>query len=234
MRICNLEVQTVKKDIKNMHLGVYPPNGKVRVAVPLNVNDESIRLFIISKLPWIKKHRTHFQNQARETMREYVSGESHYLFGNRHLLNVISSNEKNSVSIEKKSTINLYTSDTFNRKKKELLLNNFYRRELKKSIPSFVKKWSKITGVSAKEVNIKKMKTKWGSSNPDTGRIWLNLELAKNRLVCTEYVLAHEMTHFIEKNHTPKFHSLMDLFMPKWNQYKQELNSSILSFNEWN
>ena len=233
MKICNLEVQTVKKDIKNMYLGVYPPNGRVRVAAPLELKDEAIRLFVISKIAWIKKQRSKFTEQQRQTKREYVNGESHYFFGNRYRLNVIHINDSPIVEIKRKSQIALYIRPNTSIKKRKDILENFYRSELKKQIPMLVSKWEKIIGVRVNEVNIKKMKTKWGTSNPKYNRIWLNLELAKNNLHCTEYVLAHEMTHLLEKNHTVKFYKLMDSFLPQWRQYKDELNNSVLGFFVW-
>ena len=233
MKICNLEVQTVKKDIKNIHLGVYPPQGRIRVAAPSKTDDETIRLFVISKIPWIRKQCSKFSKQQRQTKREYVSGESHYFLGNRYRLNIMHTNGKPKVEIKRKTHMEFYIRSETPIEKREEILNNFYRRELKKQIPTLIDKWQKIIGVKVNEVNIKKMKTKWGASNPKDRRIWLNLELAKNPLRCTEYVLVHEMTHLIEKNHTEKFHNLIDSFLPQWQKYKSELNDSTLGYFEW-
>ena len=233
MKICNLEVQTVKKEIKNIHLGVYPPQGRIRVAAPSKTDDETIRLFVISKIPWIRKQCSKFNKQQRQTKREYVVGESHYFLGNRYRLNVIHTDGNPKVEIKRKTHIDMHIKPKTNVEKREEMLNNFYRSELKKQLPALVDKWQKITGVKVNEVNIKKMKTKWGTSNPEDKRIWLNLELAKNNLRCTEYVLAHELTHLIEKNHTEKFHKLMESFLPQWKQYKNELNNSVLGYFKW-
>lgn len=233
MEVCNLEVQTVKKDIKNIHLGVYPPNGRVRVAAPLKTTDEAIRLFVISKIPWIKKQKLKFNKQQRQTKREYVSGESHYFLGSRYLLNVIHTNNSPKVEIKRKTHIDLHIRPGTPTKRREEILDNFYRSELRKKIPTFIDKWEKIIGVKVKEVNIKKMKTKWGTSNHNDNRIWLNLELAKNRIQCMEYVLVHEMAHLLEKNHTDKFYNLMESFLPPWQQYKDELNNSELGYFVW-
>jgi hypothetical protein len=232
--ICDLEVQTVKKDIKNMHLGVYPPDGMVRVAAPLKTSDEAIRLFVVSKIPWIKKQKSKFTKQQRQTKREYVSGESHYFGGNRYRLNVIHTDDKPKVEIKRKSHIDLYVKTDSTLKKREKVLEDFYRKELRKHLPKYVKKWEKKTGVNVSEIYIKKMKTKWATSNPKYNRIWINLELAKNSLHCLEYVLVHEITHFLEKNHTDRFYYLMDSFMPQWQQYQEELNNSVLGYFVWN
>lgn len=233
LKICDLEVQTVKKDIKNIHLGVYPPQGRIRVAAPLNTSDETIRLFLISKIPWIKKQKTKFQNQQRQSKREYVSGESHYFLGDRYRLNVLETDDSPKVEIKRKSYINLHIKPDTSIGKREKILEDFYRSELKRHIPRFVNKWEEKTGIRINEVYIKKMKTKWGSSNPKYRRIWLNLELAKNPLHCFEYVLVHEMTHFLERKHSDRFFDLMDTFMPQWPQYIDELNSSVLGFFRW-
>jgi predicted metal-dependent hydrolase len=233
MQICGLQVQTVKKNIKNMHLGVYPPQGRIRVAAPNKMNDESIRLFIISKIPWIKKQKAKFEKQKRQTKREYISGESHYFLGNRYRLNIIDTETKPRVEIKKKTHIDLYIKPNSPREKKEKLLENFYRAEIKKQIPELIQKWEKNSGIKVNEVIIKKMKTKWGTCNAEDKRIWLNLELAKNPLRCLEYVLLHEMIHFKEKNHTDKFFNLMDSHLPQWPQIRDELNNSVLGFFPW-
>lgn len=233
MMVGTLEVQTIKKDIKNMHLGVYPPNGRVRVAAPLKTTDDAMRLFIISKIPWIKRQKAKFMKQQRQTKREYVSGESHYFLGSRYLLHVIYTNNSPKVEIRRKKHLDLHIKPNTSVEKREELLESFYRAELRKHIPTFLNKWEKITGVKVSSVNIKKMKTKWGSSNSKDRRIWVNLELAKNRLRCLEYVMVHEMVHLLEKNHNDKFYNLMDSFMPQWQQYRAELNNSVLGFFTW-
>jgi len=234
MKICDLEVEIEKKDIKNIHLGVYPPEGRIRVAAPLNSNNDSIRLFLISKIPWIKKQYKKFQDQMRQTKREYVSGETHYLFGKQYRLNVCYTKKTSKIEIKKNTHIDMYIKPDYSTKKREYLLNEFYRSELKKTLIPLVEKWKKITGVNVNQVLIKKMKTKWGSSTPKASRIWLNLELAKKTIHCIEYVLVHELVHFIEKNHTKKFYLLLSSFLPNWEHNKSELNSTVIGYFEWN
>jgi hypothetical protein len=233
MKVRNLEIHTVKKDIKNIHLGVYPPNGRIRVAAPIKTTDETIKLLVISKMPWIKKQQAKFDRQERQTKREYVSGESHFFMGNRYLLNVVHTNSAPKIEIKRKTRIDMYINPQATLKKREELMDSFYRSELKKQIPILIRKWEKKTGVHVKEFRIRKMKTKWGTCNPKCQRVWFNLELAKKPLRCIEYVLVHEMTHLIEKNHTEGFKYLMKSFMKQWDQYKEELNNSPLGYSKW-
>lgn len=231
--ISDIDVHTVRKEIKNIHLGVYPPNGRVRVAAPLKTTDEKIKLIVLSKMAWIKRHQAEFQKQERQTKREYVSGESHYFMGKRYLLNVSYANTKPKISIKRKTRIDMVIRPETTPEKREKLMNEFYRSALKKQIPTLLEKWEKITGIKVNEFRIKKMKTKWGSCTPEHKRIWINLELAKKPLHCLEYVPVHEMIHIIEKNHTEKFRSLLNKFMPNWLQYKEELKRGKLGYFTW-
>jgi len=231
--ICDLEIETIKKDIKNIHLAVCPPNGRVRIAVPLKTTDEAIKLLVAERMPWIKKQQNKFSQQERQTKREFVSGESHYFQGNRYRLNVIQSDAKPRIEIKSKTRINMYIKQKMTTEEKERLMDNFYRSELKKQIPSLVDKWQEITGLQIREVKIKKMKTKWGTCNPKKERIWLNLELAKKPVRCLEYVFVHELTHFKEKHHNEHFELLLKAYLPQWEQSKQELKTGILSYAEW-
>lgn len=231
--IFDLEIETVKKDIKNIHVGVYPPNGRVRVAAPLKTTDEAIKLLVISKMPWIKKQQLKYNEQERQTKREYVSGESHYFMGSRYRLNVIQTDAKPRIEIKRKTRIDMYIQPQTPLGRRGRLMDSFYRSELKKQIPALVSKWQEITGLQVKEIKIKKMKTKWGTCNPKHQRIWLNLELAKKPLRCLEYVLVHEMMHLKEKHHNEQFELLLKSYLPQWDQCKQELNRGILGYSEW-
>ncbi len=233
IQICNLMVEAVKKDIKNIHIGVYPPNGRVRIATPLSTTDESLRLLVISKSHWIKKQQAKFTAQERQTKREFVSGETHYLFGKKYLLNVSTIKDKPKIEIKRPKILNLYINKDSEYKIKEKIFDEFYRLELKKQMIPLIKKWETKIGVTIKELKIRKMKTKWGTCNSKVKRIWLNLELAKKPQHCIEYVLVHEMIHFLVKGHNNKFKELMNLHMPQWGQYKKELNTCPLGFNTW-
>jgi predicted metal-dependent hydrolase len=228
-----LTVEVVRKNIKNLHLGVYPPNGRVRAAVPLRINDEAVRLLVISKLGWIQRQQTKFKNQERETPREYVSGESHYVQGNRYLLNVIEQNGVPHIKIRNKKWLDLYVRPNSTRDQRERIMSAWYRERLREAIPPLIAKWEQKIGVHAEEWGIKKMKTRWGTCNIKKRRIWLNLELARKSGVCLEYVIVHELVHLHERLHNERFIALMTKFMPNWKQYREELNRVPLSHAEW-
>jgi predicted metal-dependent hydrolase len=229
----NITIDVIKKDIKNLHLAVYPPTGRVRIASPLDVDDEQIRLFAVSKLGWIKKHQKNFFEQKRETKREYISGESHYFEGRRYLLNVIYHNDKPKVVIRNKTHIDLYVREGSNAEKREQVLTEWYRERLKERIPPLIEKWTKKIGVVLKDWRVKKMRTKWGTCNAEAKRIWLNLELAKKPSGCLEYVIVHELTHFLERRHNDRYLKLLDEFLPAWRYYRGELNDGVLSYEDW-
>jgi len=228
VKINNLDVTVLKKDIKNLHLNVLPPDGKVRVSAPKRFSDDNIRLFVISKLPWIKKHIEYFQLQPRETPREYITGESHYFKGARCLLNVIEYDGKVKIETSGMKYIDFYVKKNMDIEQKEKAFLSWQREELAKELSVIFIKWQEIMGVSAKEWRIKRMKTKWGTCNTKAKRIWINLELVKKPVYCIEYIVVHELAHLLERNHNKKFYEHIDKFMPQWKSYKKELNNSFL------
>ena len=232
--MADLEVQTVRKNIKNIHIGVYPPNGRVRVAAPMRTTDETIRLIVLSKIPWIRKQRDKFARQERETQREYVTGESHHFMGQRYLLNVIQGPYRGRVELNGMKRMNMYVNPQLTNEDRARIMERFYRLELSRSLDSLVQKWEERLGVHANEVRIKRMKTKWGSANIKAKRIWLNLELAKKSPNCISYVVVHELTHLIEKNHSKRFKGIIESVMPNWRQYRAELNFLISGEEDWN
>jgi predicted metal-dependent hydrolase len=229
----DIVIDVVRKDIKNLHLAVYPPKGRVRIATPLKVDDEAVRLFAISKLSWIRKNQAKYVNQERQTERKFVSGESHYFSGQRYMLNLIPHSGHQKVIIRTKKYIDLYIKPDSSVEQREAVMMNWYRKSLKEQIPALIEKWEKIIGVEVTVWEVKKMKTKWGTCNREAKRIWLNLELAKKPEHCLEYIIVHEMVHFLERNHTEKFVAYMDRFMPLWKNYKQELNRLTLKHEVW-
>ena len=228
----NISIDVEKKNIKNLHLGVYPPNGRVRIAAPLNVNDDAIRLFVLSKLSWIKKQQRLFEGQERETEREHISGESHYFNGKRYLLNIVPTTEKNKVELRHRH-IDLYVNRTSPVKSRAAVIANFYRTYLQQQIADLIAKWEKRMKIKVSEYGIKKMKTKWGTCNIDAKRIWINLELAKKPLACLEYIVVHEMVHLLERHHNDKFTAYMNIFLPQWRALKTELNKCPVSHSDW-
>jgi predicted metal-dependent hydrolase len=227
-----LSVQVVRKAIKNLHLGVYPPNGRVRMAVPVRLNDDAVRLALVGKLGWIKRQRVKFEAQSRQSKREMVSGESHYFLGRRYRLSVIPQDGAPKV-LTRKKLIELHVRRETSAPQRERVLRRWYRQQLKEMIPPLVEKWQEILGVRIAEWGIKKMKTRWGTCNPDARRIWLNLELAKKPSPCLEYILVHELTHLVERYHNDRFISLMNRHLPNWRQHRQVLNSEPLPHDTW-
>jgi len=223
----------VRKDIKNLHIGVYPPDGRVRVATPLLVDDEAVRLAVISRLEWINRQRYMFQEQERQSVREYISKESHYFQGRRYLLEIINTDREGKVVL-KNNTMKLHVPKGSDVSQRERVLLQWYRRELRTSAAPIVEKWSQRLNVDLKEYRIRRMKTKWGSCNPQAKRIWLNLELVKKPLHCLEYIIVHELIHLLERNHNERFQALMDEHMPQWRSYREELNRKPLAHEEWN
>ena len=233
IQINDVSVNVIRKDIKNIHLAVYPPCGRIRLAAPLKTSDETIRMLILSRTLWIKKQQLKFNNQERQGKREYVSGESHYLWGKRYRLNVRNTDATPKVEIKRPTFIDLYITPESNIRHREEVLDRFYRNELQKNLVSLAVKWKNITKISVNEFRIKKMKTRWGTCNENEKRIWLNLELAKKPVHCLEYVLLHEIIHITEKKHSDRFTTEMNKYMPQWQQYKSELNQFPLSHSDW-
>lgn len=225
----NIEIEVQKKKIKNLHLSVLPPNGRVRVSAPQTMNEEAIRVFVITKIGWIKQQQEKFINQPRQSEREYVSGESVYLWGRRYRLEVVYSNTRNDIKISGDRLI-LQVRETSTVDQRANVLNTWYRDNLKKEIPKLLEKWQRITGVSVNDWGVKNMKTKWGTCNVEDKRIWLNLQLAKKYPQCLEYVIVHELIHLLEKKHNSIFIGYMDSYLPNWRITKDELNAQILDY----
>ncbi len=228
-----LVVDVVRKNIKNLHLAVYPPAGRIRVAAPLRVNDEAVRLFTISKLAWIKRQQAKFQDQERQSEREFISGESHYYQGHRYLLNVVYREGSPTVNIRNNKILDIFVRPGSDICERERVLINWYRRRLKEAIAPLIAKWEVIIGVQVAEWGVKQMKTKWGTCNIEAGRIWLNLELIKKPVHCLEYIIVHEMIHLLERHHNERFMTYMNRFMPLWQHYREELNRAPLGHETW-
>jgi len=227
INVSGLDVEIDRKDIKNLHIGVYPPYGKIRIATPLHLDNEAIKLAVISRLGWIKRQRANFFEQPRQSKREMVSGESHYLFGKRYLLDVIYRQGKHQI-VKKHSKLELYVKPNTTRENRLLVLNEYYRQELKKEIKALLLKWEIKIGIKFNFWQIKKMKTKWGSCNIKDKRVLFNLELSKVSIEAIEYIIVHEILHLIERHHNDNFRLLMTHYLPNWNSLKKELNSSYL------
>lgn len=233
LEISGLPIEIVRKNIKNLHVGVYPPSGRVRVAAPLHLDDEALRLAVISRLGWIHRQQLNFNHQERQSRREYVTGESHYFQGRRYRINLIEHDGPSIVHLPNNRTLNLFVAAETSPQKRELVLYRWYRQQLRKQIPALLAKWQPKIEVAVSEVRIKKMKTRWGSCNVAAGRIWLNVELAKKSPACLEYILVHEMVHLRERRHSDRFRSVMNKVMPMWRLHREELNRAPLAHEKW-
>lgn len=226
-------IDVEQKDIKNIHLSVYPPNGKVRIAAPLRMDLDTIRVYALSKLNWIKKQQEKLRGQDREPPRQFLNRESHYFKGKRYLLKIVEHKAPPKIEL-KHSTLVLYVRPDTPIEKRQTIIDEWYRAQLKKVLPEIIDKWEKKLNVKVNEFGIKKMKTKWGTCNREAKRIWINLELAKKPPECLEYIVVHEMVHLLERKHNEIFTTYTNKFMPKWRFYKDELNRLPVKHENWN
>jgi predicted metal-dependent hydrolase len=232
MTIRGIDIDVIYKDIKNLHIGVYPPLGRVRVAAPERLDDERVRLAVIQRLPWIKKQREQMKSAARQSEREMVTGESHYVWGLRHRLKVIERPGRAHLEVDGERLL-LYVPEGTTSEQRREVLDRWYRAQLRVAIPDLISSWEPILKVSVPRWSIRRMKTKWGSCNRETGHIWFNVELAKKHPDCLEYIVVHEMTHHLERNHGERFTKLMDGFLPSWRSRRDQLNEAPLAEESW-
>lgn len=232
IEIGDICIDVVQKNIKNIHLSVYPPIGRVRISAPLHLDIETIGVFAISKMGWIKKQQEKFRSQPREAPREYITRESHYYLGKRYLLKVIEHDSTPKVVI-KHETIEMYIRPNTSIEKRQEILDEWYRKRLKEIVPGMIAQYEKAIKVKVNEFSIKKMKTRRGTCNIKAKRIWLNLELAKKYQHYIEYIIVHEMVHLLERHHNERFFAYMERFMPQWRGLKEELNRSALTYTDW-
>jgi len=227
-----IAVDVVKKDIKNIHLSVYPPAGRVRISAPLRMDLDTIRVFAITKLGWIKRQQQKLREQERESPREYLDRESHYVWGKRYLLKVEEIDAAPEVEL-KHSKMILRTRPGTRQERKKEILEAWYREKLKEAIPLLISKWETLMGAKVQRFFVQRMKTKWGSCSSEAMSIRLNTDLAKKPRECLEYIVVHEMAHLLEPTHNDRFISLMDQFMPKWRFYKDQLNRLPVRHEDW-
>jgi len=233
LKVDGFDVDVVRKDIKNLHLGVYPPCGQVRVAAPYTVSDDAIRLAVIQRLPWIRKQLKKLEAQPRQSRREMIDGESHYVWGRRYLLRVIEDGSRTRVTFKGSTRLELHVVPGADRDARERRLVSWYREQLKAEIPGLIVKWAPLLDVAEPIWGVKRMKTRWGTCNVDKKRIWINLELAKKSPECLEFIVVHEMMHLIERYHTEHFFELMNQYLPQWRTVRDELNGTPLADENW-
>jgi predicted metal-dependent hydrolase len=233
IEIRGLQVEIVRKDIKNLHVGVYPPNGRVRVAAPIRLNEDAVRLAVISRLGWVRRQQAKFQQQERQSQREMVSGETHFVRGRRYRLAVIESDETAKVVPRTTRRLELFVRPDNGRECRQRVLDRWYRDLLRQQVAQLLVKWGPRIGVQVRQWGIRKMRTRWGTCNREAGRIWVNLELAKKPPSCLEFIVVHELVHLVERHHNDRFRELMDEALPTWRQYRELLNRSPLSHQSW-
>lgn len=228
----DIPVEVVKKDIKNIHLSVYPPSGAVRVSAPLRMKLDTIRVFAISRLNWIKQQQIKLRAQERETPREYIERESHYVWGKRYLLKVVEADTAPTLEL-KHSRIVLRVRPGTSEAARQAIMAHWYRGQIRVTVPALIAKWEAIMGVKVERIFVQKMKTQWGSCNPTARSIRLNTDLAKKPLQCLEYIVVHELVHLLERHHNDRFMRLMAQYMPDWQQRRQVLNGAPLGHEDW-
>jgi predicted metal-dependent hydrolase len=233
IQIAGIAVEVVRKEIEHLHVGVYPPAGRVRVAAPLRFEDEAVRLAVVSRLGWIRSKQKEFTGQDRQSQREIVTGESHYLQGRRYLLDVNGCDGAPEMRLVGNASLELRVPPGHGHAQRDAVLQRWYRRQLRALLPSLLAKWEPRIGKTVSEVRIKKMKTRWGSCNARARRVWLNLELIKKPVACLEYVLVHELVHLHERHHNGQFLGWMDRLLPQWRVHRDELNRAPLAHEEW-
>lgn len=229
----SISVDVVRKDIKNIHLGVYPPTGKVRIAAPAWMELDAIRLFAINRLRWIKQQQKKLRTQERETPRDYIERESHYVWGRRYLLQIIEKEARPSVSLAHRH-LRLQVRPGTDAHKRERLLADWYRGQVKRALPPLLAKWEPVMGVHAERCYVQRMKTKWGACNPVARNIRLNTELAKKPPECLEYIVVHELLHLVEPTHNDRFVIFMNRLLPHWRDCRDMLNRLPVRNEHWN
>lgn len=225
-------IDVVKKDIKNVHLTVHPPSGSVRITAPQRMKVDTIRVFAIAKLPWIRQQQKRIRAQERETPREYLSRESHYVWGRRYLLKVVEHDAPAAVRLTPRTLLLRVRSGTGVARKQELIAD-WYRAELRMAAEPLVAKWEARLGVSVRRLFVQRMKTKWGSCSPTSRSIRLNTELAKKPPECLEYLVVHELAHLIESTHNERFLAVLDEHLPQWRHRRELLNRLPVRHEHW-
>lgn len=232
LTVRGIDIDVVYKDIKNLHIGVYPPMGRVRVAAPHRFDDDQVRLAVVRRLPWIDKQREQLRSAARQSEREMITGESHHVWGVRRRLKVIERPGRAHIETEGDRLL-LYVPAGLASEDRRTVMDRWYRAQLRHELPVIISKWERQLGLSVPRWSIRRMKTKWGSCNRETRHIWLNVELAKKHPDCLEYIVVHEMTHYLERNHGDRFTRLMDEHLPDWRSRRDLLNGAPLGHEDW-
>lgn len=232
IKLGDINILVTRKAIKNVHLSVHPPEGRVTLAAPTNTRIEVARTYAISKLGWIREQQAKLQKQPRETSREYVTRESHRLWGRRYLLSVEYRDVKPTVKIDHKR-ITLTVRPGSSRDRRDQVMQEWHRSLLHDAIPPIIEKWEPKLGVNVNTYFLQRMRTQWGSCNHRAGNIRLNTELVKKPKDLLEYVVVHEMVHLIEPTHNERFIAVLNNCYPGWQEARSELNQLPLGAEAW-
>lgn len=222
LKIGEVDIEITFKPIKNLHLSVHPPAGRVTISSPEFYDLEKVKIYAATKWNWIKKEQFKIANQAREPERKFITQESHFLLGERYLLKVVNSKTNKVEKKPHKLLLNVVDKDNIDLKRK--ILYQFYRKELQLRLNSYIAQYADIIGLTIPKYGIRTMKTKWGSCAIRTQRLWFNIELAKKPIECIEYIVVHELVHLLENNHNKNFVILMNKYLPNWRVQKKILN----------
>ena len=228
----DITLDVVRKDIKNVHLSVHPPVGKVRLSAPMRMSLDTIRLFAISKLGWIRQQQKTLRAQERDSPHEYRDRESHHVWGRRYLLQLVEEDAAPSVQLHHAKLV-LRVRPGSDEATRAATMANWYRQLLKAAIPPLIAAWSPRLNVTVQGFYVQQMKTRWGSCNPAADTIRLNTELAKKPRECLEYIVVHEMVHLLDPTHGPRFVALMDRFLPAWQDTRNLLNRLPARHEKW-
>lgn len=232
LKLGEIDVDVFFKDIKNLHLSVHPPTGRVTVSAPSRMNLDTIRVYALTKLPWIRQQQRKLRTQERETPRDYVDRESLYLWGRRYLLKVVEVDAPAKIDLKHRQIV-LHVRAGTDEERRKAIMADWYRTQLKQALPPLIAKWQERMGVKVKRCFVQKMKTKWGSCNAANRTIRLNTELAKKPPECLEYIVVHEMAHLMERHHNDRFVAILDRHLPQWKDYRNELNAAPLTHENW-
>lgn len=228
----DISIQVTRKAVRNVHLSVHPPDGRVTLVAPQGTRLEVARAYAISKLGWIRDRQAELREQARETRRRFIKRESHYLWGHRYLLNVVEEDARPHVLLDHKR-ITLIVRPGSDQAKRAQVMHEWHKRLLHEAIPPLIDKWEQKLGVKVSSYYLQRMKTKWGSCNHKAGNIRLNTELVKKPKDLLEYVIVHEMVHLIEPKHSDRFIAILNQHYPSWREARDELNALPLAAEDW-
>ena len=233
IQVGEIPITVTLKDVRNVHLSVHPPDGHVTLVAPNSTRLDVARAYAISKLGWIREQQHNLKNQARETVRQFIERESHYLWGRRYLLTVVYRDAKPSVTLDHKR-ITLTVRPGSDVEERAKVFHDWHKSLLHEVVPSLIQKWEAKLGVEVTNYYLQRMKTRWGSCNHQANHIRINTELVKKPKDLLEYVIVHEMAHLLEPTHSDLFVAILDEHFPTWREARVELNELPLSAESWN